>query len=577
MTLKKVLISPRLASFILALFFEVISVANPARCDESHTKQINAIFSKWDRNDSPGLVIAVIKSGKIISKHAYGMANLEYHIRNTPDTIFNIGSVSKQFTAFAIYLLASEGKLSLDDNARKYIPELPSSDAAITIRNLLNHTSGIRDDMGLLILAGWRPEDVITDEDVRGMLYRQKELNFSPGAEYLYSNSDYVVLADIVARVSGMSFSEFCNNRIFRPLGMKHTHFQTDYTAVVSNLAQSYEKDDSGKYRYVAWSSSVAGPSNLLTTVGDLALWDQNFYTGKLGGLSMLADMQARGRLKSGKEIAYGAGFYNGRYRGLDNVSHSGIEAGYRAMYIRFPKQHFSVIALANAADVDMDALPLKVSDLFLAHDYSEPPPIGMSAISTPPIVKISPAQMDSFIGTFVLNPQFALTFTKEGAQLFAQATGEPRRPVFPTGKSSVSWREDDPVMPGAQFVLANPESDVTSDGVLRRFGHDIAAKRLAIAPLPPDTSQDYVGNFYSEELGVIYRIAQSNSGLTLSYPRGTMNLIRLGDDRYSGELPVAILQFERNADGRISGFTIHNARVRHLHFAKLPPMSDRS
>jgi CubicO group peptidase (beta-lactamase class C family) len=288
--------------------------APPPRVKE----QVDQLFTKWDKVETPGAAIAIIKDGKIIYSRGYGMANLEYDIPNTPATVFHIASVSKQFTAFAIYLLERENKLSLDDDVRRYLPELHDFGKAITIRQLLHHTSGLRDQWNLLALAGWRLEDVITQQDVLGLIWRQKELNFAPGEQMLYSNTGYTLLGLIVERVSGTSLSKFTQERIFQPLGMTHTHFQDDYGSLVKNRAYSYYTQEGG-YKYIALSYSTVGPTSLFTTVEDLARWDQNFYDGRVGGEMVLDKMQAKGQLNNGRDINYASGLVIDEYRGLSS------------------------------------------------------------------------------------------------------------------------------------------------------------------------------------------------------------------------------------------------------------------
>jgi CubicO group peptidase (beta-lactamase class C family) len=237
--------------------------------------------------------------------------------------VFHLGSVSKQFTAFAIYLLVQDGRLSLDDDVRKYLPKLHDFGKVITIRQLLHHTSGVRDQWNLLRLAGWRLEDVITNDDVARLLFQQTELNFAPGDQFLYSNSGYTLLAMVVKQVTGKTLPAFAKERIFDPLGMAHTHFQDDYGIVVKDRAYSYARQPDGKYQYVALSDSTVGPSSLLSTVGDLARWDENFYTGEVGGPALLAQMQEKGKLNNGKEIEYASGLEIGKYRGLRTVEHA--------------------------------------------------------------------------------------------------------------------------------------------------------------------------------------------------------------------------------------------------------------
>ncbi|HZV67263.1 MAG TPA: serine hydrolase domain-containing protein, partial [Telluria sp.] len=305
---------------------------------QSPEQQVDALFAKWNKPDTPGCAVEVIRDGKVLFRKGYGMSDIEQAVPISPTTVFNVASTSKQFTAFAIYLLAQDGKLSLDDDIRKYLPETPNFGKTITIRHLLHHTSGLRDYLNLLVLAGWRIDDVITQDDALGMIQRQRALNFAPGQEYLYSNSGYFLLAQIVQRVSGKPFAAFAKERIFDPLGMKHTLFHEQYGALVPGRALSYMPARDGGYQYVATSSSMVGPGNLLTTVDDLALWDRNFYDARVGGKELIAQLQVPGMLNSGAAIKYASGLFIESYRGLKLVEHSGELPGFGAQLSRFPE-----------------------------------------------------------------------------------------------------------------------------------------------------------------------------------------------------------------------------------------------
>jgi CubicO group peptidase (beta-lactamase class C family) len=315
-------------------------------------QQVDKVFAKWDSTVSPGCALSVIKDGQIIYKRGYGMADLDHDIPITPETVFHVASISKQFTAGAIILLAQEGKISLDDDVRKYITELPDFGVRITIRHLIHHTSGLRDQWSLLGLAGWRYSlDLITDDDVLDVISRQKQLNFTPGAEYVYCNTGFTLLAQIVKRVSGESLREFTLKRIFQPLGMKSTHFRDDHAEIVKNIAYGYVDGEGGAtYRLSVTNFDTVGATSLLTTVEDLAHWDENFYHPKVGGPEFVKQQLEGGKLNSEKVIYYAFGLALGKYRGLPTVGHSGADAGYRADFLRFPEQHFAVACLATRA-----------------------------------------------------------------------------------------------------------------------------------------------------------------------------------------------------------------------------------
>ncbi len=306
------------------------------------------------------------------------MADLDHDIPITPETVFHVASISKQFTAAAIILLAQEGKISLDDDVRKYITELPDFGVRITIRHLIHHTSGLRDQWSLLGLAGWRYSlDLITDDDVLDVMSRQKELNFTPGAEYVYCNTGFTLLAQIVKRVSGESLREFTWKRIFQPLGMKSTHFRDDHAEIVKNIAYGYvEGEAQNTYRLSVTNFDTVGATSLLTTVEDLAQWDENFYHPRVGGPGFLKQQLERGKLNSGKAIDYAFGLSIGKYRGLPTVGHGGADAGYRADFLRFPEEHFAVACLCNKGETNPGELTQRVADIFLADKFKEPAPV---------------------------------------------------------------------------------------------------------------------------------------------------------------------------------------------------------
>ena len=262
---------------------------------DSLSKKVDAIFAEYDRTNSPGCALAILKDGKIIYKRGYGMSNLEYNIAITPTSIFHIASISKQFTAAAIVRLSLVGKLSLDDDIRKYIPEVPDFGHKITFNNLMHHTSGIRDQWDLQGLAGWRNDDLITEKDILDMLASQKALNFLPGEEYLYCNTGFTLAAIAVKRITGVSLRAYADSVFFKPLGMTNTHFHSDHAEITPNRTSAYSKDNEGILKISIPVFDNYGATSLFTTVEDLAKWDENFYSKKIGGDAFINLMQATG------------------------------------------------------------------------------------------------------------------------------------------------------------------------------------------------------------------------------------------------------------------------------------------
>jgi CubicO group peptidase (beta-lactamase class C family) len=327
---------------------------------------------------TPGVSVAVQRDGKLVYREGFGDADLEHNIKNSPTTIFHIASVSKQVTAFSIALLADQGKLSLQDDIRKYLPELHDFGMPVTLNQLIHHTSGLRDQWSLLMMAGWRLDDVITQKQIMRVISRQTELNFKPGEEMLYCNTGFTLLAEIVHRVTGVPFDDWTKKNIFDPLGMTNTFFYMDHEKIVKNRAYSYY-GVAGGFKKLNLNYANAGATSLFTTVEDLSLWAQNFETMKVGNRNVMAMMKQRFVLNNGDTTDYAFGQTVGKYKGLNTFSHDGGDAGYRTNLLRFPDQHFSVVVFSNLASFNPGALSYQIADLYLADQLKvdKPKPAG--------------------------------------------------------------------------------------------------------------------------------------------------------------------------------------------------------
>lgn len=364
--------------------------------------RVDRLFQPWENATSPGCAVAVMKGGQVVYERGFGMADLDHDVKITPTTVFHVGSIAKQFTAAAILMLARDNRISLDDPIRKYVPEVPDFGTPITVRQLLHHTSGLRDWEELLVFDGWRIYgDVVTDADVLAVISRQKELNFPPGSEFLYSNTGYTLLAQVVARVSGQSLAEFTATRIFGPLGMRQTHFRADHAEVVKDLAFGY-CDAGGSFSRDDPNLDTVGPTNLLTTVEDLARWDLNFYTGQVGGAQLVKQMVECGKLNNGTQLVYGSGLFVGPGCAQKTAAaeHSGSDAGYAADMIRFPPQHLAVATLCNLSSIDVMGLTHQAAEIYGAK-LPAPPPETRAAPSVPARPTPSAAQLREFAGTY--------------------------------------------------------------------------------------------------------------------------------------------------------------------------------
>ena len=300
------------------------------------SKAIDAVFADYDKPASPGCMLGVVSDGAFLYTRGYGRANIEHDVAITQETVFDLGSTSKQFLATAILLLVEDGKVSLDDDVRKYLPEVPDYGQPITIRHLLTHTSGLRDYITLMTLAGWQMEDVTSPAQALDLVSRQKGVDFRPGAEFAYSNTGFFLSSLIVERVAGKGLAAFAAERIFEPAGMHATRYMDDHAAVVPHRATGYEPAGAG-FRVASSNWEQLGDGAVQTTIADLLKWDANFYAPTVGGERLVKALQNEGRLAGGRPIGYGLGLFVGTYRGLPTVRHGGSWAGYRAELLRFP------------------------------------------------------------------------------------------------------------------------------------------------------------------------------------------------------------------------------------------------
>ena len=393
---------------------------------ETLEAKVNQLFAEWNRPDSPGAALAVTSDSETIYTQGYGTANLEYDIPITPTTIFDIASVSKQFAAFAIATLAHEGKLSLDDDIRMHLPDVPNFGNIITVRHLLHHTSGLRDWVQSLVIAGVAMEDVISFKHILKMARHQKALNFEPGEAYLYSNTGYNLLAEIVERVTGDSFREWTDAHIFKPLAMTNTHFHDDHQMILKNRAYSYQAVENNGFKHAVNNTTALGSSSLYSTVEDLAKWVLNFDDTQIGEQVVIEQMHQQGVLNNGEQISYALGLNIGEYRGLQTVGHSGSWRGFRSHLMRFPDQKFGVVILCNLDTFNPLHLTEKVADLYLADvlapvEASEPEKAAEPA-EAPKSELLTPKQLAEFEGDYYTEElDTSYSIRVHGNQLIAQ------------------------------------------------------------------------------------------------------------------------------------------------------------
>jgi len=517
-------------------------------------RQIDAVFAPWDNTRSPGCAIGVIRNGAMVYSRGYGMSNLEYDVPITTDSIFDVGQIAMQFTSFSIGLLAREGRLSLSDDVRRYLPELPDYPQTITIRHLLSHTSGLRDALNLLDLAGGG-EYAITENDVLSMVFRQKSLDFVPGDESFYNYGGYILLSAIVKRVSGQSQAEFAEARIFAPLSMHDTRFVDDHTMLLKRRTSAYRQRPGGGWRVSLPLSDIVGAEGLYTTVGDIAKWEQNFDDARVGGRDLVDEMQKPARLNDGTETDFGFGLGLGTYRGLRTVAHGGHAAGYLASVVRFPDQHLAIALLCNHRSINTAALTLRVADVIL-----EP---GLLAPVQPlaPAVPVAEADLATLAGTYwnplkgVLRLSMSAGKLMQGNSVFVPLGGG----RFRAGNQP-------------NVVLFPPTSKTGAPQEMHRLDPERPAvySRVAVASYSAADLKAYAGNYYSDELDETFDVeVRPENHLAVTRRRSdSIQLAALMRDTFH-DPSLGTITFVRASSGDVAGLTISNDYARRMSFRR--------
>jgi len=509
-----------LTGFFVGFVSFVCFVVNAA----SNEAEVDKIFARWNSTSTPGCAVGAGVGGKPVLAKGYGMADLEHDVKITPDTIFEAGSVSKQFTAAAVLLLARDGKLSIDDPVRKYIPELPDFGSPLTIRHMLTHTSGLRDWGNVEAIAGWpRTSRAYTHAHVLDIVSRQKSLNFTPGTRWSYSNTGFNLAAIIVSRVSGKSFADFARERIFEPAGMFHTSWRDDYTRVVKQRAIAYTERRDQWHTDMPFEN-VYGNGGLLTTVGDLLLWNENFTVPKIADAAFETAQQQPGAFSNGRAHGYAFGLRLTTTNGVKIVEHSGSTAGYSAHLLRMPEQKVSVAVLCNATSAAATDYAHAVADLYL--------PTRTNTV--PSSAKPVPTESQGF----------------QANDLFRNVDNGMVISTFPAG---TTWQ------------LAGDRLTVTD-----RYGVDEIFERVPKASPRPAALDQLTGTYHSDEAETTLTVAVANGGLTITRrPDAMFKLTPLYADAFRAPQLGTII-FRRDAAGRVTALSVVDDRVWDLRFDRV-------
>ncbi|WP_159476279.1 serine hydrolase [Dyadobacter sp. 3J3] len=535
------------------------------------TASVDSIFAEWNKPGKPGAAVGVVHQGKLIYAKGFGESDLETGARNGPETIFHIASVSKQFTAFAIVLLSQEGKLSLEDDIRKYLPEVPDFGKIITIRHLIHHTSGLRDQWNLLAMAGWQLDDVITKEHVFNLVKRQKELNFEPGSAYSYCNTGYTLLAEIVSRISKQPFSAYMQEHVFKPLGMKNTLFYDDYERIVKGRAYSFHKSEKAVegYKKSVLSYSNVGATSLFTTVTDLSHWIDNFSSHKVGNAATMTQMLEKGRLTKGDTLPYAFALIHGKLKGLAYYGHNGADAGFRSFLSYFPKEDYGFIVLSNQAEFDPQKKGFEVANLYLASQFKEDKTVKSFAVSASNTAyKFDSTLFKQYEGSYELAeaPGFILRFWRDGARYLTQATGQGENEIFPSSDSTFFLKVVE-----ASVVFHKSKEGKVSKITLRQNGEH-PGNRVKAVVQNDIKREEFVGKYYSPELETFYSITLKDDTLKLVHVHhGDVVLKVVSKDRFAAPWWfVQNIEIARDESGKVSGLRMSNGRVVNLWFKRL-------
>jgi CubicO group peptidase (beta-lactamase class C family) len=539
-----------------------------AQLGKEEIQKIDSLFISWNQPNHPGGSVGIMKQGKVVFSKAYGLASLEYLVPNTPDTRFNIASVSKQFTCMGMVLLQHLEKLSLDDDVRKFLPELPVFEDTITIRHLIHHTSGMRSLHALLGLAGWREDDSRSNKDLFRFMKNQKDLNFKPGEEYLYCNTGYMLMADIIEKITEEKFADWMHDNVFEPLGMISTYVENDYTRVVPANATSYYGSASQGFKRSVEYWGYVGSGNIHSTTNDLLVWLNNFYHPQTGWGEAFQIMQTRGILNNGDTLDYAFGININKYKGEKGISHGGSIGGFRSFIVAVPDHELNIAILSNFSSSNVTSKVNQIADILLKLDADAGPgPIADDAI---PAIRLSNVEMAKFCGHY-WNEQSRHSrkiYLKDDTLRYSRPeSGESK--LLPIGKNTFQMVNVAYVIKVSFEILTNNQKvmlvQVNDEDRVRFESYDLQE-------ITTEVLKSYTGRYYSPELDTHYTLyVKGDSVLMGNQSRhGDFEIRIIREDDLEGELwAFKEIKVKRDKKKRILGLLVSNGRVRNLWFEK--------
>lgn len=522
-------------------------------------KRVDQLLTFYS-GDAPGAVIGVVENGELTFSKAYGKANLTHNIDFTLNTPTNIGSVSKQFTAFAILLLEKEGLLSLEDDIRKHIPELPDFGEVITVKNLLNHTNGLREVYNLMPITGWDGQDHLLREEVINIIKEQKELQASPGSEFNYNNSAFIMLAEIVERKTDQKFPAWMKENVFDPLGMTNTYVRGDPKQIIPGASQGYAQDDSGLVE-AGDLHAAYGAGTIYTTPGDLTKWLNNFHTPTVGGQAVIEKLTTKGILTKGDTVDYALGIGIGEYKGLTYYAHTGADIAHRASMFYFPEINSGVIALSNNASFSTSTAYTLI-DLFFKDKLKE----DVKAKKDSAVIEVDPKILRAYTGKYkAASIGLMIEYKFENEGLVAYPTGQPSLKLTPTNDSTFTYQKIE-----ATVVFHRDAKGKTLDAVHAQGGTEYTLTLLP--PYAPDIKvlAEYTGKYFCEELETFYTLVVNDTVLVAKHKNlKDIKLTPTEENTFSGDVNfMQEVKFIREA-GKVKAFTVSNGRTKGIYFVR--------
>jgi len=541
----------------------IIDKVEPIATDPSN--RVDQLLSFYS-NDQPGAVIGVIEDGEMVFSKAYGKANITHNLDFKLNTPTNIGSVSKQFTAFAILLLEQQGLLSIDDDVRKHIPEFPDFGELITIKHLLNHTNGLREIYNLLPITGWSGENKLLRSEILNSLKRQKKLQVSPGEEFNYNNSAFILLAEIVERKTDSKFPDWMKKNVFEPLGMKDSYVRSDPSQIIPNASQGYSQGENG-FIEVGDLYAAYGAGGIYTTPLDLSKWLQNFKEPKVGGKEVIEKLVTPGILKNGDTLPYALGIGVRERKGLKMYAHSGADIAHRAYLIFYPEVNSGIITMSNNASFST-SIGNEISDLFFAnHLVIKEKKVQDDDSENSQTFKVDVKTLKSYVGKYKASSiGLVIDYKLENGKLIAYPTGQSALPLQPTSKATFAYDGIDAT------IVFKLNDDGKSVGALHKQG----GKDYEMIKLPPfDPSLDdlkvYEGKYFCDELETFYTIVVKDTAMYAMHRNlKDITFSPIENDTFKGDVFfMNEVAFIRDSNGEVNAFSVSNGRTKGIYFKK--------